>query len=154
MSDFKSSVKFLIHRNKIFNYLKKINIDSLEGTFEETIQHLDNIKTNIYSFLKLLGYYDIIMTFNEFNTIFLIKFHNDVIISYETENSENVLNSVNKLVSCMKNFDIYDNLCVLKIINRFNNLKNFPSCLQIIDFVNKKKLYKLNSKLKRLVLNN
>ena len=119
MSDFKSSVKFLIHRNKIFNYLKKINIDSLEGTFEETIQHLDNIKTNIYSFLKLLGYYDIIMTFNEFNTIFLIKFHNDVIISYETENSENVLNSVNKLVSCMKNFDIYDNLCVLKIINRF-----------------------------------
>ena len=47
-----------------------------------------------------------------------------------------------------------DYLVIKKIINRFKNLKKFPSCLQIIDFVNKKKLYKLNSKLKRLVLNN
>ena len=47
-----------------------------------------------------------------------------------------------------------DYIVIKKIINRFKNLKKFPSCLQIIDFVNKKKLYKLNSKLKRLVLNN
>ena len=47
-----------------------------------------------------------------------------------------------------------DYLVIKKIINQFKDRKKFPTCLEIIDFVNRKKLFKINSRLKRLVLNN
>ena len=44
-----------------------------------------------------------------------------------------------------------DYLVIKKIINKF---KNFPTCFEIVNFVKKEKLFKLNSNLKRLVLKN
>ena len=45
-----------------------------------------------------------------------------------------------------------DYLVIKKIIENFKNKKSFPSCLEIVDYVVKKKLFKINSHLKRLVL--
>lgn len=45
-----------------------------------------------------------------------------------------------------------DYLVIKKIIENFKNKKSFPSCLEIVEYVIKKKLFKINSHLKRLVL--
>ena len=51
--------------------------------------------------------------------------------------------------------DYYEDYTVIKkIINQFKDKKKFPTCLEIVDFVNRNKLFKINSSLKRLVLNN
>ena len=47
-----------------------------------------------------------------------------------------------------------DYLVIKKIINQFKKFKNFPNFFKIFNFVKKKKLFKLNSNLKRLVLKN
>ena len=45
-----------------------------------------------------------------------------------------------------------DYLVIKKIIDNFKEQNNFPTCSQIVEFVLKKKLYKINSHLKRIVL--
>lgn len=51
--------------------------------------------------------------------------------------------------------DYYEDYTVIKkIINQFKYKKKFPTCLEIVNFVNRNKLFKINSSLKRLVLNN
>ena len=48
--------------------------------------------------------------------------------------------------------DYYEDYLVIKrIINHFKNSKKFPTCLEIIEYVNKKKLFKLNSNLSRKI---
>lgn len=47
-----------------------------------------------------------------------------------------------------------DYLVIKKIINQFKKFKNFPTCFEIVNFVKKENLFKLNSNLKRLVLKN
>ena len=45
-----------------------------------------------------------------------------------------------------------DYLVIKKIIKNFEKKRKFPSCLEIVDFLLKKKLFKINSHLRRLVL--
>ena len=45
-----------------------------------------------------------------------------------------------------------DYLVIKKIIENFKKLKGFPTCQQIVEYSIKKKLFKINSHLKRLVL--
>lgn len=45
-----------------------------------------------------------------------------------------------------------DYLVIKKVINHFKNKEKFPTCLEIVEYVIKKKLFNINSGLKRLVL--
>jgi spore coat polysaccharide biosynthesis protein SpsF len=45
-----------------------------------------------------------------------------------------------------------DYLVIKKIIEKFKNNKSFPTCYEIVDYVYRKKLFKINSHLKRIII--
>ena len=119
-NDFKSFVKFLIHRNKISSFLNSINLDSMNISFNELLKYLNLKKYEIFKFTSFIKTYCVDISVKEFNLIFLINFHSKEVIKYESENSKELINSSNTLFNFFKQFNVNDKFCILKLCNRIN----------------------------------
>lgn len=117
-NDFKSFVKFVIHRNKIYSFLNSLNFNEMNVSFEDLLKYLETKKYNIFKFTKFLNTYSVDITVREFNLIFLINFHSDEIIKYTSENSKELINSSQNLFNYLTQFDLNDKFSILKLCNR------------------------------------
>ena len=131
--DLKSIIRFITHRNKIYSFFKYLDINKMDLSFDELIEYLNHKRLFIDKFINFLKRsYEINISIKEFNLIFLIYFHNDDVITQKSTNSDDVINSVNNLVSHIRLFDPYDRFCILKTINRFRRfISNFHKWKEI-----------------------
>ena len=116
----KSIFKFITHRNKIYSFFKNLNIEEFNLPFYDLIIILNNKQILINKFINFLKQsYEVNISVQEFNLIFLIYYHENDIIIKKTECSDNLINSVKNIINLINCFDPYDKLCILKSINRF-----------------------------------
>ena len=121
--NFKSKIKFLNHIYKInyfFSNLKNINFNT---NIKNQIILFDNLKIDILKFISLMKYYNLYLSFEDFNFIYLIKYNSKEILPINNKNNQNLINYTNKIVDHINNFDYNDNFCLLKTLNRFNRYK-------------------------------
>ena len=90
----------------------------------DLIKILDNIKIHTAKFLNLLKYYNLDLSIKDFNLIFIIKYHSHTVMPQFTENRETVLDCVDNIINHIINFNVYDNFCILKTLNRLKKYKN------------------------------
>jgi len=129
----KSIFKFVTHRNKIYSFLKNLNVEELNLPFNDLILSLNNKQILISKFIYFLKHsYEVNISVQEFNLIFFIHYHKNDIIIKDTECSNNLINSVKNIINLINCFDQYDKLCILKTINRFKRyIYNFNKWKEI-----------------------
>ena len=119
----KSKIKFLNHIFKIncfFLNLKNINFNV---NIKNQIELFENLKIDILNFLLIMEYYNLSLSYKDFNKIYLIEYNSKEVLPTNNKNTKNLVKCVNKIISHIKNFDLYDNFCLLKTLNRFNRFK-------------------------------
>lgn len=125
--DLKSIVRFITHRNKIYSFFKYIDINKMNLPFDKLLEYLNNKQIFINKFIIFLkSSYEINISNKEFNLVFMIYFHHESIITQQSNNSNDVIESAKKIIDHIESFDPYDRFCILKTINRFKRfIKNF-----------------------------
>ncbi len=131
--DLKSIVRFIAHRNKIYSFFKYLDINQMNLSFDKLLEYLKNKKIFINKFIIFLkSSYEINISNKEFNLVFMIHFHNDSIITQQSNNSSDVIKAAKKIIDHIKSFDPYDRFCILKTINRFKRfIQNFNKWKEI-----------------------
>ena len=117
--DLKSMIKFITHRNKIYSFFLDVNKKKFNSELSDLLIILNNMKSQTYKFLAVLKYYNLNLSINNFNLIFIIKYHSETVIPQDTENKKKVIRCVDNIMEYINNFDPYDKFCILKTLNRF-----------------------------------
>ena len=121
--DFKSKIKFFTHVHKINSFFRNLNKINFNVNIKNQIKLFEKLKNEILNFLSLMEYYNLSLTYKDFNKIYLIEYNSKEVLPIKNRNTKNLVNCVNKIINHINNFDSYDNFCLLKTLNRFKRFK-------------------------------
>lgn len=115
------NIQFIFEKIKINYLLKKIDIQNFNMSYKLLSNKLDFKRKYIDSFLEVFKKYEIDLSIKEFNMIFFINFHPQIVFIKKNELSKKLVQTTNNVLDVLSKFDMYKATCIFKIYIALNS---------------------------------
>ena len=115
------NIQFIFDKIRINYLLKKIEVNSYNLNYKLLSNKLNFKKKYIDSFLEIFKRYDINLTNKEFNMIYFINYHPQIVFIKKNELSKKLVQITNNVIDVFSNFDLNKTTCIFKVYIALNS---------------------------------
>ena len=115
------NIQFIFDKIRINYLLKKIEVNGYNVSYKLLSTKLNYKKKYVDSFLEIFKRYDIELTNREFNMIFFINFHPQIVFIKKNELSKKLVQTTKNVINILSTYDMYKSTCIFKIYLALNS---------------------------------
>lgn len=115
------NIQFIFDKIRINYLLRKIEVNGYNVSYKLLSSKLNYKKKYIDSFLEIFKRYDVELTNREFNMIFFINFHPQIVFIKKNELSKKLVQTTKNVINTLSTYDMYKSTCIFKIYLALNS---------------------------------